>query len=123
MSDESFFRISADERWKIIAQDPGQWRIGIYRPEYGNESDIKELEKHSCPELFICAEGAMGLVIRSAEGETIRIMQPGDAAMVYDHHNGFCASDTGYFIVAERTSFSTDFIDRTSGGFIRKEES
>ena len=119
---DSFFSINPDERWKIIAQDPGQWRIGIYRPEYTAESEIRELEKHTCPELFICAAGKMGLVVRSERGEEVKLLSPGEAAFVEGHHNGFCASADGYFIVAERTSFSTEFIDRATGAFLRREE-
>lgn len=58
---DSFFSINPDERWTIIAQDPGRWRIGI-------------------------------------------------------------ASENGYFIVAERTAFTTEFIDRRTGSFLRSEE-
>ena len=119
---DSFFSIIPDERWKIIAQDPGQWRIGIYRPEYAAESEIKELERHTCPELFICAGGPMGLVVRSESGEDVKTLAPGEAAFITEHHNGFCASPDGYFIVAERTSFSTEFIDRATGAFLRREE-
>jgi len=121
MESNRFFDITADTRWKIIAQDPGQWRIGIYRPEYAGEKDIRELEKHTCPELFICAEGNMGIIIKEDGAEEIRILKPGEAAMLSGYHNGFCASDSGYFIVAERTSFSTEFIDRTTGLFLRSE--
>ena len=119
---DSFFSITPDERWTIIAQDPGQWRIGIYRPEYADESEIHELEKHTCPELFICAEGPMGLVVRTERGEKVKRLAPGEAAFVTGHHNGFCASENGYFIVAERTAFTTEFIDRRTGSFLRSEE-
>ncbi|MGL4368605.1 MAG: hypothetical protein ACRCUT_02885 [Spirochaetota bacterium] len=121
MAENDFFTITADTRWKIAAQDPGHWRIGIYRPEYLRDSDIRELEKHTCPELFICAEGEMGLVVYDGKGETVRILHPGDAAMLTDYHNGFCASEKGYFIVAERTTFETEFIDRNTKSFLRSE--
>ena len=121
MGNEKFFKISADTRWKIIAQDPGQWRIGIYKPEYTSEKDIHEFEKHTCPELFICADGAMGIITFENGVEEVKILKPGEAAMLSGYHNGFCASENGYFIVAERTSFTTEFIDRKTGNFIRSE--
>ena len=64
----------------------------------------------------------MGLVVRSESGEDVKTLAPGEAAFITEHHNGFCASPDGYFIVAERTSFSTEFIDRATGAFLRREE-
>ncbi len=113
------FKIVADKRWQIVSEEKDSWRIGIYRPEFNCVSDIDVLEKHSCLEFFACVEGRMGILIYDGSSETEVILEPGDAITISDYHNSFCLSDKGYFIVTEKTSFTTDFIDRKSKKFLR----
>ena len=57
--------IIADKRFSVVFEDPENWRVGIYKPEFNNANDIDKFEKHSCPELFICINGKMGLVTKT----------------------------------------------------------
>ncbi|MBN2158289.1 MAG: hypothetical protein JW807_02760 [Spirochaetes bacterium] len=104
--------------WQVIFKDAGSWRAGLYRPEATGPEDINTLEKHSCPELFICLGGRMGLILKDAEGEHIAEFQPNQALMIEDYHNGFAIDPVGYFLVVERTSFTTEYIDRKTGNCI-----
>ncbi|MBN2077916.1 MAG: hypothetical protein JW838_03065 [Spirochaetes bacterium] len=42
--------------------------------------------------------------------------------MVTDYHNGFTIDPGGHFLVIERTDFTTEYIDRSNGAFIRRVE-
>ncbi|MCX7679164.1 MAG: hypothetical protein N2316_08080 [Spirochaetes bacterium] len=105
------------ERWTVPFQDSGFWRVGIYNPEFSSPDQIEILEKHTCPELFICRKGRMGLIIGVGENEKILMLNEGEAILVTDYHNGF-RIDEGDFLVVERTSFRTEYIDRKSGKII-----
>jgi hypothetical protein len=108
------------ERWKVVAADAGYWRTGLYRPEFESAEAVTMLEKHDCPELFVCAGGPMGLLLYDGEHESILRLEPGQAVMVADYHNGFSLSADGYFIVNERTAFVTDYIDRHTCEHLRQ---
>lgn len=106
-------------RWEVIFQDPGSWRSGIYRPESRDVAEITELEKHTCPELFICMNGSAGLLIRDGARENAVTFEPGESLLVSEFHNGFLVDENGYFLVIERTSFTTSYMDRRTGKIIR----
>jgi len=105
-------KITAENRWNVIFEDSGQWRVGIYKPESNNYEDINQMEKHSCPELFICTEGDMGLLIETNGKEEVIYLKPQEAIMVDDFHNGFTIDQKGYFIVVEQTDFQTEYKKR-----------
>jgi hypothetical protein len=107
-------KINPDRLWNVIASDDGFWRVGIYRPNTKKSADVKFLERHSCPELFVCVKGRMALVLFDGVSEKIIEMDPGDALLVNGFHNGFRMSEGGYFIVSERTDFTTNYINRES---------
>lgn len=107
-------------RWTVPFQDDGAWRAGIYRPEHTDPAAITEMEAHSCPELFVCMNGEMGLLLRNEDGERTVRLRPGEAIMVTDYHNGYAIDEGGYFLVVERTSFTTVYIDRASGAEVRR---
>jgi hypothetical protein len=88
--------------------------MGVYRPESTSPGEIVTLEKHSCPELFICQGGRTGLLIGSGSGERAVEMEPNEAVLVTDYHNGYVIEPGGYFLVVERTSFTTEYIDRST---------
>lgn len=111
-----------DSRWSVIFRDGGSWRAGLYRPEASGPEEVTVLEKHTCPELFVCLQGRAGLVLKSDAGETIIEMAPHQALLVSEHHNGFSIDPGGYFLVIERTAFMTEYIDRATGAFIKKVE-
>jgi hypothetical protein len=108
-------RILPGGRWSIAEQDKGYWRVGVYKPECGSPDEITVLEKHTCPELFICQRGRSGLLLKSDSGERQVVMEPGESLLVTGYHNGFSVDGDGYFIVVERTAFTTEYIDRQSG--------
>ncbi len=112
-------KLSPGTRWEIVFKDNGAWRAGVYKPEYGRAENIEILEKHSCPELFICMNGRMGLLIFDGKIEHTVEFMPGEALLVDDYHNGYFIDGAGFFTVIERTSFSTEYIDRATGKIIK----
>ena len=122
ISMKQIIHLSPSSRWEVLFSDADCWRVGMYRPEFERPEDIYELEKHTCPELFVCVRGKAGLVIRNGREERILEFMPGDALMVEDYHAGFIIEPEGFFLVVERASFETEYIDRTTGAIIRKVE-
>lgn len=106
--------LPTERRWDVFSSDPGFWRTGLYRPEHTGPEGITELEKHSCPELFVCLGGKAGLVVYDGSVERIVIFEPGEELLVTGYHNGFIIERGACFLVVERTSFTTDYIDRTT---------
>lgn len=104
--------LNPERRWDVFSSDPGFWRTGLYRPENTCPEEITELEKHSCPELFICLGGKAGLVVIDGPVERIVTFEPGDELLVTGYHNGFIIDQDAYFLVVERTFFTTEYIDR-----------
>ena len=114
--------LAPDSRWSVIFRDGGSWRAGLYRPEAAGSVQVSVLEKHTCPELFVCLQGRAGLVLKNGTDERIVEMAPHQALLVTEYHNGFAIDPEGYFLVIERTAFTTEYIDRKTGAFIRKVE-
>ena len=112
--------LTPESRWHVPFQDTGSWRTGIYRPEFNSSDEIKVLEKHTCPELFVCMKGRMGLLIKDGSREELVEMEPNQAIFVTGSHNGFAIDPEGFFLVVERTSFSTEYIDRITGTVIER---
>ncbi|TFH38684.1 MAG: hypothetical protein E4G96_10135 [Chrysiogenales bacterium] len=109
-----------DSRWGVIFKDEGAWRAGLYRPEFTRHEDITMMEKHTCPELFVCIGGRTGLLLKNGVEERVVTLEQNQALMVTDYHNGFSIDPEGYFLVIERTIFSTDYINRSTGAFIKR---
>lgn len=106
------FSCKTSDRWTVIAQDTKYWRVGVYHPEFSSAYQITQLEKHSCPELFICANAPCGILLMVDGKEIQYILNPNEAIMVTEYHNGFKVAPEGYFIVVEQTDFTTEFIER-----------
>ncbi len=119
MSKNTPAKLHPTMRWEVFASDRDHWRMGLYRPEARTPADITELEKHSCPELFLCLGGRAGLLILDGVGDTIVEFEPGEALLVTDYHNGFLIEPDAFFMVVERTTFSTEYIDRHTKMSIR----
>jgi hypothetical protein len=115
-------KMNPSRRWEVFSSDRGYWRTGLYRPEATSPADITEFEKHSCPELFICLGGRAGLVVSDGGKETMVEFGPGEELLVTDYHNGFQIDPGAYFLVVERTEFSTEYMDRLTGKSIRRVE-
>jgi hypothetical protein len=109
-----------DSVWKVISEDKGYWRVGVYRPEFLSPDDITVLEKHSCPEFFICVGGKGGLILCKDGKETQEILEEFQSILVEDFHNGFRIDSSAFFLVAERSSFETEYMERNSGKIIKR---
>lgn len=94
--------------------------MGLYRPENIGTESVLELERHSCPELFVCLGGRAGLVLYDGSTETVVEFEPGEELLVSGYHNGFIVDQGAFFLVVERTSFTTEYIDRKTRLSIRK---
>jgi hypothetical protein len=64
-------------------------------------------------------EGPVGLVIDDGDGEREIVLSPGESLSVSGYHNGFRASEHGFFLVIERTDFTTEYIDRLTKSHLR----
>lgn len=115
-------KLVPETRWKVLFTDPGTWRVGVYRPEFNDPEKIELLERHSCPELFVCAGGRMGLLTFDGSMERVLRLEPDEAVLLSEYHNGFRIDEGGYFLVVERTSFRTEYIDRNTKIFVRSVE-
>lgn len=113
MDYNTVFTVTTKNRWEIIAQDAAQWRVGIYNPECNHPDEVTMLEKHSCPELFICINAPCGLLLLIDGIEQQIVLNPNDAVMITEFHNGFKLDKEGCFIVVERVDFTTEYIKRT----------
>ncbi len=109
-----------DSRWQVIFSDPGFWRVGLYRPEHDSAGKVEVLEKHSCPELFVCMGGKAGLIVKNGAEEKTLEFDPGQALLVTGYHNGYAGDPAGFFLVVERTDFSTEYADRGSGEIVKR---
>ncbi|HPN14431.1 MAG TPA: hypothetical protein PLA65_20405 [Spirochaetota bacterium] len=110
----------ADSRWNVIFSDPGSWRVGLYRPEHDAAGKVEVLEKHSCHELFVCMGGKTGLIVKNGMEEEILELAPGQALLVTGYHNGYAIDPEGFFLVVERTDFSTEYADRGTGEIVKR---
>ncbi|MBN1533188.1 MAG: hypothetical protein JXA20_11035 [Spirochaetes bacterium] len=118
--DDTVKPLAAQGRWHVPFRDDGFWRVGVYAPEFRSPEEITQLERHTCPELFFCARGRAGLLLKDDAGERVVELAQGEAIQVSGYHNGFVVEEGSYFIVVERTSFATEYIDRRSGTVVKK---
>ena len=107
-------------RWSVIFKDEGSWRAGLYRPEHDAAGKVEVLEKHSCPELFVCMGGKAGLIVKDGAEEEIVELAPGQALLVSGFHNGYAIDPKGFFLVIERTDFGTEYADRGTGEIVKR---
>ncbi len=112
--------IIPDQVWKVISEDKGFWRVGVYRPEFLSPDDISILEKHTCSEFFVCVGGKAGLIIIKDGKESEEVLEPFQSILIDGFHNGFRIDESAFFLVAERSSFETEYIDRKSGNIIKR---
>ena len=99
----------AGKRWQVLAGDKNHWRIGYYSPPEAGAAEVKELEKHTCVELFMLLSGHVTLLIDDGKGEYELELEPEAPVMVTGWHCGFCPKGphAGVALVIERDHFST----------------
>ena len=98
-------------RWQVLCGDHGHWRVGIYMPSESSCDDVKELERHDCPELFVLLSGAVTLVL-SEDGQVRELaIETGRPVLVTAPHSGYCPNGphTGAALVVERDAFDTEY--------------
>ncbi len=96
-------------RWQV-AFDEGNWLLGIYRPEFGSREEVKELEKHDAPELFLLLEGRVVLLLQEEEEEVKELeLRAGEAVILDCWHNAYSPDRSGQALVVERTGVRTEF--------------
>jgi len=97
--------------WQVLCGDAGHWRLGLYSPTAARAQDCLELERHTCPELFVLLSGEVSLVL--AEGSELRTLalEAGRPALITAPHAGFCpeGAHAGIALVVERDVFETEY--------------
>lgn len=105
--------------WKVIFNDGANWRVGIYKPQFKNLNEIKILEKHNVPELFMLLEGEVSLVIlKNKKIQTIKLNK-NQPVIINSYHNGFSVKGKGVCFVVERGEFKTKYLDIKSKKIIK----
>lgn len=110
----SHIELPQNKRWEVLLGDTNHYRLGVYRPEFSNISEINQYEEHDCVEVFILIEGAMSLVILKEGVEEVVELKKNTPFVVKYPHNGFCPNGvyTGTALVIERDVFETRYIPR-----------
>lgn len=97
--------------WQVLCGDAGHWRAGVYSPPATRASQCPELERHTCPELFLLLSGALTLVLAEAGGVRELPLEVGRPVLVTVPHSGFCPTGPhgGSALVIERDAFATEY--------------
>jgi len=97
--------------WQVLCGDAGHWRCGLYSPEFERLDQIKELERHDCPELFLLVRGQVTVVVQRADGLTAIPLENGRPVLVRGPHSGYCPDGpgSGTAFVVERDAFETEY--------------
>ncbi len=102
---------AAGKLFQVLCGDAGAWRVGLFSPSAARAEDCLELERHTCPELFLLVSGEVSLVL--AEGSRLRTLalESGRPALVTAPHAGFCpgGAHAGVALVVERDAFETEY--------------
>jgi hypothetical protein len=108
---DSSLDLEPSRLWQVVAGDLGHWRAGVYSPAGVSAADCPELERHSCPELFLLMEGRVTLLIHDGQGLRELPLEHGKPVLVTSPHSGFCPDGphTGRAFVVERDIFSTEY--------------
>lgn len=97
-------------RWNVIYEE-GKWLIGIYRPEFRSEEEIKVLEKHNVPEFFLLMEGDITLLVSEDGREVKKVrMKKGEGVVLDNWHNAYSRRGNGIALVIERSGVKTRFL-------------
>jgi hypothetical protein len=104
----------AGKRWQVLCGDRNHWRIGFYSPEVAQKSQVKQLEKHTCVELFMLISGSVTVIVDDGKGEREIKLKPMQPLMVSGWHAGYSPKGPhkGVSLVVERDEFSTIYRER-----------
>lgn len=97
--------------WQVLCGDANHWRAGIYAPAAASAAGCPELERHTCPELFLLIEGRLTLLVHDGAGVRELPLVAGKPVLITAPHSGFCPDGphTGRAFVVERDLFSTEY--------------
>jgi hypothetical protein len=114
VSPDTLLASEAGVRWQVLCGDRDHWRAGLYSPDLGSLAEVRELERHDCPELFLLLSGALTLVLADPAAESgLRelALEVGRPVLVTAPHNGYCprGPGTGLAFVVERDRFDTEY--------------
>ena len=111
MIDLKVIPIRGDRRWKVVFKENDRWQCGIYVPENKSLDDVKFLEKHNAPELFMLIEGNIALVLMNEKGKLQEVpMEKGKVYIVNTWHNAYRPEGgKGIALVIERPDIKTEY--------------
>jgi hypothetical protein len=97
--------------WQVLCGDDDHWRAGVYSPAACEASELPELERHDCPELFLLLSGRLTLVCHVDGAVRELALQPNRPVLITAPHSGYCPDGphTGSAFVVERDRFSTEY--------------
>lgn len=100
--------------WQVLCGDEGHWRAGIFSPAAASAGECRELETHTCPELFLLMEGRLTLLLLRGSSVEELSLEKGKPVLVTCAHSGYCPDGphAGRAFVVERDCFSTEYMDR-----------
>ena len=100
--------------WQVLCGDLNHWRIGLYSPPESKKSQVKQLEKHTCVELFMLVSGEQTLILDDGGGEYELKLKMNQPVMVKGWHCGYSPKGPhkGISLVVERDKFSTIYRKR-----------
>ena len=104
--------IKPRQRWEIIFEENSRWRCGVYVPEHSARSEVKYLERHDAPELFLLIRGRIVLLL-SKDGRSIveKPMEEGKIYIVEEWHNAYRPGGCeGVALVIERMDIKTEYV-------------
>jgi len=114
MAKEPIIKLSAKkfkERWNPVYNDNRKWLLGFYKPKAKSLKEVKYLEKHKYPELFVLLEGEIVLVLRDKKesaNKKLRLKM-GEAVIVNCWHNGYALKPKSAALVIERPKNPTKY--------------
>lgn len=110
MSPIKVIDVRTEERWKVVFREGEKWQVGLYSPENTSLEEIKTLEKHDAPELFMLVRGSMVLVVEE-DGNLREVpLEYGKLYIVEEWHNAYRpGGKEGVALVVERPDIKTEF--------------
>lgn len=102
---------TAGKLFQVLCGDAGAWRVGLFSPSAARAEECTELERHTCPELFLLISGRVSLVLAEGPGLRTLDLEAGRPALITLPHAGFCPQGphTGTALVVERDAFETEY--------------
>ena len=108
---ETPIQVVPQRLWQVLCGDEGHWRAGVYSPMASREEASRELEQHTCPELFVLLSGQVTLLVWRDGGLQEIHLQPERPVLVTAPHAGYCPGGpgSGRVLVVERDQFTTTY--------------